>query len=271
MTYSPGGPGAYQPPQQPSYGAPSTGSFAKPAPADPGESRLPFYLKVTTVVLGLLAYVVWLIGVDPSLWLVLLPLVASLVGVVGLLPKGKDVSAPVAVLSTVGLLVIVQQAINNSGDYAAGWALWTLLALAVLQAAAAGLSLLYSTGVLTPPVPQPKQPEYPQYGGYGAPGGYYGHQQGGPTEQRPGYPSQYGGYSVPAAPPSGAPYGGPGAPGQQPPSGPHSTPTPPTGFPSFSPPPAVSSGQTSDPGQTGQPGPSGHQGQAGPAGQPPTA
>ena len=108
--------------------------------------------------------------------------------------------------------------------FSIGWALWLVLVFTVLQAIAAVTALLFESGVLTAPAPRPRY-EQQQYGQYGPPGNYYpGVPQGG---QRPGYPTQYGGY-----PPVGQ-------------SAPE-TDTPPTGFPSYSPPPSAQSplGQT---------------------------
>ena len=52
MTYSPGNPG--YPPAQPGGSYPgATPSFAK----DAGESKLPFFLNIAIVVLGLLVYI----------------------------------------------------------------------------------------------------------------------------------------------------------------------------------------------------------------------
>lgn len=290
MTYSPGGPGGYQPPQPPSYGAPTSGSFAAQgqAPAAAGESQLPFYLKIAVAALGVLAY---LASFGPTLvysseslgsskgtdmWLVLFALIAALVAGVSLLPKARDTAAPVAVLSLTAVFMVISEVVNKSDLYSYGWAIWIVLLLVIAQAAAAVMVLLYSAGVLTPPVPQPRQPEPSQYGSYGAPApGYYGQQPG--AEQRPGYPSQYGGYTPPPAPGSlGAPGQQPQQPPQPPQGGQHGTPTPPTGFPSFSPPPAVGSGESAaapttqiQPGQPYQPGQQPEQ-PSGP-GQPPTA
>lgn len=254
MTYSPGNqPGGFPPAQPPgSYGA-ATQSFA-PA-AEPGPSKLPLYLSVAVVVFGLAAYLssfgpvftssaeLGPISVEATsgggVFLTLATLLAALVAAVGLLPKARGYLAIVTILSVLGVLVVLGQLFNTSSYVTTGWAAWLVLAFAVLQAIVAIGALLLEAGVLSAPAPKPKY-EQPQYGQYGPPGGYYGQptQQGPPPnvgQQRPGYPSQYGGYGNPAT-------GGFG------PLGPdNSPPTPPTGYPSFSPPPAVGSGQHTAP------------------------
>ncbi|MGB3484765.1 MAG: DUF5336 domain-containing protein [Mycobacterium sp.] len=262
MTYPPGNPPGNAPgaggfpsaPPPGSYGSP-TQSFAQVS--DPGPSRLPQYLSAAVVVLGLLAYLssfgpvftssaeLGPISIEATsgggVFLTLATLLAALLAAVGLLPKAKGYLAVVAILSVLGVLVVVSQLFNTSNYVTTGWAAWLVLAFAVLQAIVAIGALLLESGVLSAPAPRPKY-DQPQFGQYGPPGGYYqqapqqpvgpqGSQ--GPLGPRPGYPSQYGSY----------PTGPVGGFGQE--SGP---PTPPTGFPSFSPPPAVgSSGQHSAP------------------------
>lgn len=254
MTYStgnpPGGPGF--PPAQPqgSYGAP-TQSFAPVS--DPALSKLPMYLSIAIVILGVAAYLssfgpvftssaeLGPISVEATsgggIFLTLATLLAALLAAVGLLPKAKSYLAVVTILSVLGVLVVVSQLFNTSSYVSTGWAAWLVLGFAVLQAIVAIGALLLDAGVISTPAPRPKY-EQPQYGGYGPPpGGYYGQPQQvpppptGPQGPRPGYPTQYGAY------PPGPSAGGFGAE-----NGP---PTPPTGFPSFSPPPAVGSGQHS--------------------------
>ncbi|CAN5216172.1 DUF5336 domain-containing protein [soil metagenome] len=264
MTYPPGnqpGAGGFPPAQPPgSYGAP-TQSFG-PA-AEPGPSKLPLYLSVAVVVLGLAAYLssfgpvfnasadLGPISVEATsggdTFLTLATLLAALLAAVGLVPRAKSHLAVVTILSVLGVLVVVSQLFNTSSYVAAGWAAWLVLAFAVLQAIVAIGALLLEAGVISAPAPRPKY-EQPQYGQYGPPGGYYGQppqqvppQQGPPPQYgqqpgRPGYPAQYGGY---------APTGGFGPD--------NSPPTPPTGYPSFSPPPAVGSGQQTDPTAPQQP------------------
>ena len=269
MTYSPGSPGSSGYPPG-SYGAQSP-SFAPTPAAEPGPSKLPFYLNIAVVVLGLGAYIAAFGTVfkasaelgpfnleatsSGGILLTLAAVLASLLAAIGLLPKSKGYTTVVAILAVLGVLAVVEQIVNKPQSVSIGWALWLVLVLVLLQAIAAVLVLLYDTGVLTPPAPKPRyEPRYGQYGGqygqqYGGPGGYYNPAQplsgpagpqGGPQPgARPPYPPQYAGRYQQGPSPAG--YGGPGpqnGPGDDP-SGP---PTPPTGFPSFSPPPAVGSG-----------------------------
>lgn len=248
MTYSPGTPGSpgYQPAQgSGSYGAPA--SYGQPA-ADPGPSKLPLYLSVAVVVLGLIGYLVTfgpmytlseelsafgggaaIRGTGDSLLAVV---AAALLAAVGLLPKAKNYHGIVAVLATGGVLLAISDLVSKPDSFAIGWAFWVFLAVVLLQAVAAIAALLLDAGVITAPAPRPKFEQPQQYGSYGAPGGYYG--QGGQPQQpqAPGYPSQYGDYN-PSAPAQGG-YGAAPAP--------QSPPTPPTGYPNFGQPPAVGSG-----------------------------
>jgi Family of unknown function (DUF5336) len=255
MTYPPGSPG-YPPAQSPgSYGASSTTSFTK---SDDGESNLKLYLTVGVVALGLAAY---LLSYGPMITRVLpngdelvesgstlpidLALLAALLGGVSLLPKAKNFAAVVAAVAVLGGLLLIEDTIGASGR---GWALWVALGCGVVQAILAVTALLLDAGVVTAPAPRPK---YDQYGHYGQYGGYYGQQSPYQSPQQSAYGSQYGGY------PSGPSTGGFSSVGPQ--SGPlhspqsgsqqgsqpaHQTgsPTPPTGFPSFSPPPSSGSG-----------------------------
>jgi Family of unknown function (DUF5336) len=264
MTYPPTNPG-YPPSQPPgSYGA-AGHSFA---PAEAGPSKLPFYLTVAVVVLGLAAYLASfgpLFTVSAEIgpfggaeltgsgggYPVIAALIAALLAAVSLLPKAKNYNAVVAAVAVLAVLLVIAQVVSKPTGFTIGWALWLVLAFALLEAIAAVAVLLLDSGVIAAPAPRPR---YEQYGQYGPPpGGYYGQAgpQGPPPQappQRPGYPSQYGGgYS------SGPSTGGFGALGPE--SGP---PTPPTGFPSFSPPPSVGSSQQQPPapGQPGQQSPS---------------
>jgi uncharacterized membrane protein len=171
-------------------------------------------------------------------------LLAGLLAAVSLLPKQRNHVAVVAAIAVLSFLLVIAELINKPSEASIGWALYVLIALSLLQAASAIASLLYDAGILNPPTPRPKydQQQQQQYGQYGAPASYYGqpqhqqhqqpqhhlgqqggqpHQQSG-QQQRPGYPSQYGGYSA------GPNTGGFPASGAQ--SGP---PTPPTGFPTY--------------------------------------
>jgi hypothetical protein len=268
MTYSSGNPG-YQPAQSPgSYGA-STPSFAK---SDKHEAKLPLYLTIAVIALGAAAYLasfgqLFTINTDlgPSGGGVFVErgmgiaaaLLAALLAAVSLLPKARNYLPIVAVVAVLGALQVIAQTVSKPPGFSIGWALWFVLACTVLQAIAAVGALLLDAGVVTAPAPRPKYDQYGQYGQYGQytgqPGGYYGqpsqqhapYQQHSPQQssQQSGYGSQYGGYSS-----SGSSTGGFTAAGPQ--HGPQQgsqqgqqqgTTTPPTGFPSFSPPPSFTS------------------------------
>ncbi len=251
MTYSPGSPGGPGYPPG-SYGAP-TPSYAPAPAADPGPSKLPVYLNIAVVLLGIAAYVAAFGPVYASstnfgpftveatstggILLTLATVLAALLAAVALLPKTKNHPTVVAMLAVVGVLAVLEQVVNKpqvmspSGPVSAtvGWALWLVLAFAILQAVAAVLVLLYHTEVLTPPAPKPRYESHyggGQYGQYRGPGGYYNQPPASQPGPRPSYPSQYGGSY------------GPGSQGPLPDNAP---PTPPTGYPSFNPPPAVGS------------------------------
>lgn len=288
MTYSPGSPG-YQPAQSPgSYGG-STPSFAK---SDDAASKLPLYLTIAVAVLGVVAY---LASFGPMLTIsadvgtggegittgggsvgVAAALLAGLLAAVSFLPKAKNYHAIIAAIAVLAALVVIQETFSKPSGFSVGWGLWVVLACAVLQAIAAVGALLLDAGVVTPPAPRPKYDQYAQYGQYGAqPSGYYGQpggQQHSPFQhhgpQPSGYGPQFGGYSGPST-------GGFGAVGHQqgsqqgsqsgPQTGPQQSsqqgpPTPPTGFPSYGPPPSSGSGQGSQ--GTGQ-GNSGNHGGSG--------
>ncbi|QZA08639.1 DUF5336 domain-containing protein [Mycolicibacter heraklionensis] len=260
MTYSPGTPG-FQPSQPSGSYGPPTPSFAK-AGGD-AESKLPQYLRIAVVALGLGVYlanfgpIVTITDVDYPLVLgdaghtVPLAVLAALLAAVSLLPKAKVYTAVVAVVSALGALLAISTVADASGDYTIGWGLWLILTFSVLQAVAAVGSLLLEAGVVTAPTPRPKYDPYAQYGL--PPGGnYYGQQgyghQGQQAPQQPGYPSSYGSY--PSAPSSGgfgaqqAPSSGAYSSGAQQ-SAPQGPPTPPTGFPSYNPPSSGGSGSSS--------------------------
>jgi hypothetical protein len=244
MTYPPGSPG-YPPAQPPGqYGSAPTTQFSKP---EEGPSKLPVYLLAAVVVLGLAGYLASYgpvlqsnelggsVGTGGGFEVVALVL-AALLAAVGLLPKQRNFVAVVAVIAVLGFLLALSELFNKPSFLSVGWALIVIVVLSGLQALAAIGALLLDAGVVTPPAPRPKyeQPKYDQYAQYGGPGQYYGQpgQPGGQhqphagqqnmAQQRPAYP-QYGGY-----PPGPSTGGFPGA-GQQ--SG------PPTGYPTFTPPP----------------------------------
>jgi Family of unknown function (DUF5336) len=255
MTYPPGSPG-YPPAQQPTtqFAAPTQkfGRAPEAAPAAEGPSKLPVYLTAAVVALGLAVY---LSNYGPLFastggefftpTLLDLGVVASLLGAliagVGLIPKQNTAPALVAVLSVLGFLLAVSIVLTAPEGVEIEWGLYLIIAFSVVQALVALAVLLFDAGVITPPAPRPRY-EQQQYGQYGGPGPYYGqphppgppHQQ---QQQRPGYPSPYGG-GYPGGPSAGGYSGGPQG-GQ---SGP---PTPPTGFPTYGQPPSSSSNTSS--------------------------
>jgi Family of unknown function (DUF5336) len=279
MTYSPGNPG--YPSAQPGGSYPgATPSFAK---TEDGESKLPLYLNIAVVVLGLAVYLLnfgptFVLGADlgpgaggragDAGTAVLVSLLATLLAGLSLLPKAKNYAGVVAAIAVLGALLAISETINTPAGFALGWAIWPLVASSVLQAIAAVVVVLLEAGVITAPPPRPKYDpyaqQYGQYGGQpgqygGQPGqyggqqpGYYGQQPGyqqhgggpqSPNAQSSGYGAQYGGYSPSQGPtqsaiPTTGGFGAQGQTGPQPSSqqGPL---TPPTGFPSFSPPPSV--------------------------------
>ncbi|MHA7653416.1 DUF5336 domain-containing protein [Mycobacterium sp. ML4] len=264
MTYQPGSPG-YQSAQQPSgsYGA----SAPAAASAEPAASKLGLYLAIAVATLGLLAYFFSFgpmfsynsdlggpsteVSGDTGLS-VAVALLAALLAGVGLLPKAKSYVPIVAVLSVLAVLLIIGATFNKPNSFSTGWALWVVLVCIVFEAVAAVGALLLDAGVITAPAPRPKYDpfggygQYGQYGQYGGqPGGYYGQpgaqQPAQNPAQSPGYGSQYGGgYSSNPNPQSGGFSAQPTQQVSQQQQGP--TNTPPTGFPSFSPPPPVSAG-----------------------------
>jgi Family of unknown function (DUF5336) len=255
MTYSPGNPG-YPPANQPTtqFSAP-TQQFGKVpdtgAPAAETASKLPTYLLAAVAVLGLAVYLanfgpIFTIRASDFLGqgtasgstlgiglAVVAAVLAGLIAAASLLPKQRPHVAVAAVVSLLGFLLVLAETINKPAEASIGWALYLLIAFSVLQAAAAVAALLFDSGIINPPAPRPKY-DQPQYGQYGGPQQYYGQQppqqhhggpahQQAPQQQRPGYPSQYGGYGG-----SGPSTGGFPAVGPQ--NGP---PTPPTGFPTY--------------------------------------
>ena len=282
MTYSPGSPG--YPPAQPGGSYPSTTpSFAKD---DSGESSLPLYLNIAVLVLGLAVYLLnfgptFTLGADlgpgaggragDAGTAVLVAVLAALLAGLSLLPKAKSYAGVVGVIAALGALLAISETINTPAGFAIGWAMWPLVACSVLQAIAAVVVILLEAGVITAPAPRPKYDPYAQYGqygqyGYGAaqqPGGYYG-QPGAPqhaappshTPQASGYGSQYGGYqashaptqsAIPTNPPSGGFNAQPSAQSGPQPAAHQGPSTPPTGFPSFSPPPQAGAASTGSP------------------------
>ena len=275
MTYPAGNPG-FQPAQPPGSFPGQTPSFTRP---EDTASKLPLYLYISVVVFGLAAY---LFNFGPILVptegdfgglrggagdAVTASVLAALLAGAGMLPKANKHTGIVAAIAALGALLAINVSFTRNSDYlTVGWALWVVLGLAILQAGAAILALLLEAGVVTAPAPRPKFDPYSQYGlphgasYYGQPGG---HSPGHIHAPQPGYPS-YGSY--PPAPTAGN-FSGPPSGGfstQSPSSGGFGTgpqqgqsqgpPTPPTGFPSFPPPPGSTTGgqnsTMSDPTQT---------------------
>jgi Family of unknown function (DUF5336) len=240
MTYASGGPG-YPPMQQHGPYAPTT-QFAAAKPEE-RPSKLPLYLLIAVVGLGLIGYLasfgpVWKsseIGpvggsnITGGSFEIVAMLLAALLAAIGLLPKQKTYTGIIAAVAVIGFLLAISELINKPSFLSIGWALIAILVLAGLQALAAVGALLLEAGVVTMPPPRPK---YEQYAPYGQ---YYGQPPGQPQQhapqpqqnfqQRPAYP-QYGGYG-PGAPTAAFPAVGPQ-------TGP---PTPPTGFPAYGQPP----------------------------------
>jgi hypothetical protein len=254
MTYPPGSPGYPPAQQQPTtqFAAPTQqfGKAPDTAPPAEGTSKLPLYLTAAVAALGLAVYLSSFgplfkaTGVSTELFtptLLDLGVVASLLGAliagVALIPKQTASPAGIAILSVLGFLLVLAIVLTVPDGVDIGWGLYLIIAFSVIQAIVAVAVLLFAAGVITPPVARPRY-EQQQYGQYGQP--YYGqphqqgqHQQGPQQQQRPGYPTQYGG-GYPGGPSTGGYSGGPqGGP-----------PTPPTGFPTYGQPPS-SNGPTS--------------------------
>ncbi len=254
MTYPPNNPG--YPPTQPqgAYGAAGP-SFA---PSDPGPSKLPLYLTIGVVVAGLVAYLASfgpVFTVTAELgpfggaeltgsgggYPVIAAVLAALLAAVSLVPKAKPYTAVVAAISVLAVLLVIAQVVSKPAGFSIGWALWVVLTFTILEAAAAVAALLLEAGVITAPAPRPATTSTA-------------------STARPrvattvsrlvSSPARRARVSVPVTRPStAATRPAAASPRTRPQSGP---PTPPTGFPSFSPPPSVGSGQQPAPGQPGQ-------------------
>ncbi len=222
MTYSPGNPG--YPPAQPAGSYPgATPSFAK----DEGESKLPFFLSIAIVVLGLLVYILnffptFVISADlgPAAGgragdagtAVAVAVLAALLAGLSLLPKAKISTGVVAAIAALGALMVISETINTPTGFSLGWAMWPLLGASLFQAFAAVAAALLEAGVITAPAPRPKYDPYAQYSQYGQYGQYgqqpyYGQPAGQqqpshqpPVQQSPQYGSHYGSYGSSHAP-----------------------------------------------------------------------
>ena len=273
MTYSPGNPG--YPPAQPGGSYPgATPSFAK---TDDGESKLPLYLNIAVVVLGLAVYLLnfgptFVAGRRPGPGppvaargdagtAVLVALLAALLAGAELAAQGEELRRGGRGDRRTGCAAGDLGDDQHARGLRIGWAIWPLVASSVLQAIAAVVVVLLEAGVITAPPPRPKYDPYAQYGQYG---GQYGQQYGGQPGyygQQPGY-QQHGGPQSHNAQPSGVRvavrrlFAEPGSDAKRDPdhrwfqrsagrrdrsrSSQQGPLTPPTGFPSFSPPPSVS-------------------------------
>lgn len=267
---APGGPG--YPGQQPTtqFTAPTQqfGRVPDTEPAGDGPSRLPVYLSAAVTSLGLLVYLssfgpqftVAAAGFPGSgemtgssfgvVFAVIAAVVAGLLAGVGLLPRQRKFIAVAAVAAVLAFLLVLAEVINKPSEASIDWGLYLVIAFTLLQAATAVVVLLFDSGIITPPVPRPKyeQPQsYGQYGYYGQQGPHPGqgqHQL--PQQQRPGYPSQYGGSGYPGTGQGTGGFPAASPTGQSEPSGP---PTPPTGFPTYGQPPASNTPTTQVPTQ----------------------
>ncbi|MGB9225155.1 DUF5336 domain-containing protein, partial [Mycobacterium sp.] len=187
MTYSPGSPG-YPPAQPgPSYQG-ANPSFAKP---EAGESKLPLYLTIAVVALGLAAYLasfgpMFTVGaelgggaserVGDNGIAVALSVLAALLAALSLVPKAKSYLNVVAAIVVLGTLLVIAEVINTPTGVSIGWAMWVVLTCSVFQAVAAVAAVLLDAGVITAPAPRPKYDPYGQYGQYGQSGQYGGGQ-----------------------------------------------------------------------------------------------
>ena len=218
MTYPPGSPGypSAQPPTS-QYGGPTQQMTTLPSAGianAEGSSKLPLYLTAAVAVLGLAVFFarfaeLWDIdgmGAAPGMIPVSIEfgiaaaLLAGLLAAVALLPKQAVTTGVLSVLAVFGFLMALHGVLASPEGVSIGLGLWLILVFTLLQAGLAVTVLLFDSGVVTPPVSQPKY-DPSQYGGQY--GGYYGQQQYGQQpqqvqapQQRPGYPSQYGGYGV---------------------------------------------------------------------------
>lgn len=267
MTYSAGSPGYPPPPPVPGYG-PARSTQRKPTDHGGGLSS---YLTGAVAALGFFAYLgsfgpefilkteipglsVDVSGatLDPQVAIVA-ALGAGLLAAVGLLPTVKRYLPVVTVLSVLSLLVAIDGLLSIPDGVSIGWGLWLALGCIAVQASAAVTALLLDVGLLKTSAPAAAYPGYPPYGPYGQYPGqqarYYGQQGARPSGPQPvGYPAPGPGYgpgsAAPMRPqnPNGPSGGYPGQAATQ--SGPSpigndGPPTPPTGFPTFSAPPAA--------------------------------
>src|ERR1700739_3115147 len=144
MTYSLGSPG--YPPVQPG------GSYAGGTPSferDEGEGKLPLYLNIAVVVLGLAVYLLnfgptFTIGADlgggaggragDAGTAVIVAVLAALLAALSLLPKAKGYVGVVAARAVLGALLAITETVNTPAGFAIGWAMWPLVGCSVFQA-----------------------------------------------------------------------------------------------------------------------------------------
>ena len=242
---APGGPG-YPSAQHPNahFAAP-TQQFARLPEFDAGVSKLPSYLASAIAAIGFLVY---LASFGPQLdagteyfispfrvdLAVAASVLAALVAGVGLLPKQTARPALVVVLSLLSFLLVTSMMLTAPSAVTIAWGMYLVAAFTAVQALVGVWALLLDAGVITAPAARPSY-EQPQYGQY--PGAYYGQpsgqpQPGGPgyQQQRPGYPSPYGGSGYPSTDPSTGGFAAVSPSGQAGQAGP---PTPPTGSPAY--------------------------------------
>ncbi len=166
MTYSPGSPG-YPPAQPgPSYQG-ANPSFAQP---EAGESKLPLYLTIAVVALGLAAYLasfgpMFTVGaelgggaserVGDNGIAVALSVLAALLAALSLVPKAKSYLNVVAAIVVLGTLLVIAEVINTPNGVSIGWAMWFVLVCSVFQAVTAVAAVLLDAGVITARRPGP--------------------------------------------------------------------------------------------------------------------
>ncbi len=177
MSYPPTNPGYPQTQPPGPYGAPGP-SFA---PAEAGPSKLPLYLTIAVVVLGLAAYLasfgpVFTVSAELGPfggaeltgsgggYPIIAATLAALLAAVSLVPKAKGYSAVVAAVAVLAVLLVIAQLVSKPAGFSVGWALWLVLAFTLLEALAAVAVLLFESGVITAPAPRPRYDQYGQYG-----------------------------------------------------------------------------------------------------------
>jgi hypothetical protein len=125
---------------------------------------MPLYLTGSVALLGFLAYLASfgpLFNINTNMgpfggaeltasgmgYWTMAALIAALLAAVGLVAKGKNYTPVVAVAALLGLLLVIGQLLNRPDGISAGWALWLVLLLTLLQASFAIL-LCFPLGIL---------------------------------------------------------------------------------------------------------------------------